>query len=169
MAKNNYPDPYDGFSFQQPYLLLLLGVSGLLCGLVEHPDGDESHPAHAGDTNAGQIGPGGRDLVTVGVLVVGHVADRHGALLLDVGQEWALIVGDEVVDAMVVGDPEGHAEDARGLGRGAFDLLDGDAVQGGQLAELELQLVTLGNLEVPPSVPDPLGDGNLVSLEKRTY
>lgn len=148
-----------------PHLLLLFGVSSLLCRLVEHPYGDESQPAHAGDTNAGQVGPGGRDLVAVGVLVVRHVADGHGVLLLEVGQEGSLVVGDEVVDAMVIGDPEGHAEDTRSLGRGTLDLLDRDTVQGGQHAELELQLVTLGNLEVPPPVPDPLGDGDLVSLE----
>lgn len=95
------------------------------------------------------------------------MADGHGALLLDVRQERALVVGYEVVDAMVVGDPEGHTEDARGLGRSALHLLDGDAVQGGQLAELELQLVALGNLEVPPPVPDPFRDGDLVSLENK--
>lgn len=54
--------------------------------------------------------------MAVGVLVVGHVADGHGVLLLDVGQEWALVVGYEVVDAVVVRNPEGHAEDTGGLG-----------------------------------------------------
>lgn len=102
--------------------------------------------------------------MAVGVLVVGHVADGYGVLLLDVGQEWALVVGDEVVDAVVVGDPEGHAEDARGLGRGTLHLLDGNAVQGRQLAELELQLIALGDLEVPPPVPDPFREGDLICL-----
>lgn len=96
---------------------------------------------------------------------MGHVADGHGVLLLDVGQEWALVVGYEVVDAVVVGNPEGHAEDARGLGRGTLHLLDGNAVQGGQLAELELQLIALGDLEVPPPVPDPFREGDLICLE----
>lgn len=93
-----------------------------------------------------------------------HVADGHAALLLDVGQKWPLVVGQEVVDAVVVRDPEGHAEDAVGLGGSTLHLLDGDAVQRGQHAELELQLIALGDLEVPPPVPDPFRDGDLVCL-----
>lgn len=38
-------------------------------------------------------------------------------------------------------------------------------MQGGQLAELELQLIALGDLEVPPPVPDPFREGDLICLE----
>lgn len=100
----------------------------------------------------------------VRVLVVGAVADGHGALLLDVAQKGPLVVGQEVEDAVVVGDGEGDAVDALRLGGGALRLLELQAVEGGQHAELELQLVLVRDLEVPPAVPDPLGQGDGVGL-----
>lgn len=38
-------------------------------------------------------------------------------------------------------------------------------MQGGQLAELKLQLIAFGDLEVPPPVPDPFREGDLICLE----
>lgn len=38
-------------------------------------------------------------------------------------------------------------------------------MEGGQHAELELQLILVRDLEVPPAVPDPLGQRDGIGLE----
>lgn len=101
----------------------------------------------------------------VRVLIVGPVADGHGAFLLHVAQEWPLVVGHEVEDTVLVGDGESDTVDTFLLGRGALLRLERETVEGGQHAELELQLILLRDLEVPPAIPHPLGERDGVGLE----
>lgn len=86
---------------------------------------------------------------------MGKVAHRDGGLFLNVGVEGALVVDLEVEDAVLVGQLErgrvGGAVGARG------DGLEGQAVEGRQHAELELQGVLFGDGEGGPGVPDVLG------------
>lgn len=92
------------------------------------------------------------------------MSDGDRALFLDIREERTLVVGYEVEDTVLIGDGEGHAEDACLLGRSAFLLLELDTVERRQHAELELELIGVGHLEIPPAVPHPLRDGDGVSL-----
>lgn len=100
----------------------------------------------------------------VGVLVVCDVADSHRALLLDVGQERPLVVGHESEDTVVVGNRESDTVDTFFLGRGTLLRLELQTVERREHAELELQLILFRDLEVPPAVPDPLGERDGVGL-----
>lgn len=93
------------------------------------------------------------------------VADGHGALLFDIAQEWSFVVGQEVEDSVVVRDGESDTVDTFRLGRGALGWLQLQTVEGGQHTELELQLILIRDLEVPPAVPDPLGQRDGIGLE----
>lgn len=96
---------------------------------------------------------------------MGHVADGNGALLLHIGQERPLVVDHEVEDAVVIRNRECDLVDALGLGRGALLRLELQTVERREHAELELQLVIVGDLEAEPLVPDPLRDGDGVLLD----
>lgn len=89
---------------------------------------------------------------------MGHVADGNGALLLNIGQEWPLVVDHEVEHAVVIRNRELDLVDALCLGRGALLRLKLKTVEGREHAEFELQLVVVGDLEVVPLVPNPLGE-----------
>lgn len=95
---------------------------------------------------------------------MGDMADGHGALLLDVAQEWALIIRHKVEDTVVIRDSEGDGVDALVLGGGALLWLKLQTMEGRQHAELELQLILIWDLEVPPAIPDPLGQRDGVRL-----
>lgn len=90
------------------------------------------------------------------------MADRDGVLLLEVVEEGALVVDLEVEDAVLVGQHEGDGEGGRVAGGGLG--LEAQAVEGGQHAELELELVVGGDGEGRPLVPGVLGDGDGVGL-----
>lgn len=96
---------------------------------------------------------------------MGHVADGDGTLLLHIGQERSLVVDHEVKDAMVIRNGERDLVDALGFGRGALLRLELQTVERREHAELELQLVIVGDLEAEPLVPDPLRDGDGVLLD----
>lgn len=138
--------------------------SRLLRGLVVQPQRNKDEPADTGDAYAREIWPCAGDVVRGRVLVVGHVADGDGALLLNVGQEGPLVVDHEVEDAVLVGDDKRYLVDALGLGGDAFLVLERQAVVGGEHGKLELQLVVGWDLEIVPPVPDPFGDGDGIGL-----
>lgn len=96
---------------------------------------------------------------------MGHVADGDGTLLLHIGQERSLVVDHEVKDAVVIRNGERDLVDALGFGRGALLRLELQTVERREHAELELQLVIVGDLEAEPLVPDPLRDGDGVLLD----
>lgn len=138
----------------------------LLCRLVGrlavHPQGGKGNEAGDGCRDARDPGPGARDDVAAGPLVVGHVADADGALLLDVGEERALVVDHKVEDAVLV-----RRHELRAVGGGVVRLVDGgevQAVEGRQHGELELQLILFGEGERHPLVPVVLGQRDGVCL-----
>lgn len=96
---------------------------------------------------------------------MGHVADGDGTLLLHIGQERSLVVDHEVKDAVVIRNGERDLVDALGFGRGALLRLESQTMERREHAELELQLVIVGDLEAEPLVPDPLRDGDGVLLD----
>lgn len=101
----------------------------------------------------------------VGVLIVCHMADGDCALLLHVAQKRALVVSHEVEDTVVVGDGESDTVDTFPLSRRAPLRLELQTVEGGQHAKLELQLILIRDLKVPPAVPDPLRERDGVCLQ----
>lgn len=119
-------------------LLRLLCLCRLPHGLVKHPHGNKDEPAGAGDADADKVRPGGRDLVRVRIFVVGHVADGHGALLLDGSQERPLVVDHEIENAVLIRDRKLDLVDALCLGRGALLRLKLKAVEGRKHTEFEL-------------------------------
>lgn len=143
-------------------LLRLLSRSRILDRLAVHPQRSESHESRHCSTDAGNPGPGTGDDVASRPLVVGNVADADGGLLLNVGEEGALVVDLEVEDAVLVGEGEGCVEDGGRLGCGGG--VEVEAVEGGEHGELELEGVLLGEGEGNPLVPDILGDGDAVGL-----
>lgn len=94
-----------------------------------------------------------------------HVAHRHRVLLLDVGQEGALVVDLEVEDAVLVGQLEagGEGGGVRGGARGRGG--EGQAVEGREHRELELEDVGGGDGEGGPRVPGVFGEGDGVGLQ----
>jgi len=84
-------------------------------------------------------------------------------LLLDVGEERALVVDHEVKDAVLVREGEVGAVD--GLVLVGEDGLEVEAPEGGQHGELELDLVALGEVVGLPVVPSVLGQRDVVRLD----
>lgn len=95
---------------------------------------------------------------------MGHVAHRHGVLLLDVGEQGPLVVDLEVEDAVLVGQLEGGR--VGGLGRGRVGRVrgKGQAVEGREHGELELEGVGGGEGERRPGGPGVFGEGDGVFL-----
>jgi hypothetical protein len=93
---------------------------------------------------------------------MGKVAHSHLPLLVEVGEEGAAVVDAEVEDAVLVGCPEGYAENGRVCG-----LRDGrqiKAVEGREHAELELHRVAGGGGEGGEVVVFVFGDFDLEGL-----
>lgn len=93
---------------------------------------------------------------------MGHVADGNGVLLLDVGEEGALVVDLEVEDAVLVRQDEGGGVSGGVGGAGLGGKRD--AVEGGEHAELELEVIAAGKCEGGPLVPGVLRDRDGVGL-----
>jgi hypothetical protein len=83
-------------------------------------------------------------------------------LLLDVGEERALVVDHKVKDAMLVGEGEVGAVD--GLVLVGEDGLEVEAPERGQHGELELDLIAFGEVVGLPVVPGILGQRDVVGL-----
>lgn len=143
-------------------LLRLLGRSRILDRLAIHPQCSESHESRHCSADSSNPGPRAGDDVASGPLVVGNVSDADSGLLLNVGEEGALVVDLEVEDAVLVGEGEGCVEDGGGLGCGG--RIEIEAVEGGEHGEFELEGVLVGKCEGNPLVPDVLGDGDAVAL-----
>lgn len=92
------------------------------------------------------------------------VADADRVLLLDVGEERALVVDLEVEDAMLVGEDEGDA--IHGSIASGAPASQVEAVEGRQHGKLELKNVVLRKGEGNPFVPAPLREGDVVRLRK---
>lgn len=95
---------------------------------------------------------------------MGHVSDRHSVLLLDVGEEGALVIDLEVEDAVLIGKFERDGV-SRGFG-GGVGLVEGQrqAVEGGEHGELELEDVVGGEGEGGPLVVGVFREGDGVGL-----
>jgi hypothetical protein len=103
------------------------------------PQRDKRQPSNHRDPDAPNPDPRAANLPTPRPLVVRKVAHGNLALLVDVGEERAAVVDAEVEDAVLVGRLECNAEDG-----GICSLRDGgevEALEGGQHAEFELQVV----------------------------
>ena len=124
----------------------------------EHPDSGKGQPAGDGHADAGDPRPGARDGVRAWPLVVGHVADRHRLLVLEVRQEGPLVVDLEVEDAVLVGQGEGRRVRRRLLAGLLGRRRQRQPVEGREHAEFELQGVRgRGDGEGGPLVPGVLG------------
>jgi hypothetical protein len=96
--------------------LLSLGIQLDRYWLAPQPDGHKGQPSHDGDADTAHPWPGRADLPGTWELVVCEVADGHGVLLLDVGEEGALVVDLEVEDTVLVWQGEAGGVD-RAVGR----------------------------------------------------
>jgi hypothetical protein len=93
---------------------------------------------------------------------VSKVAHGDGVLLLDVRQEWALVVDLEIEDSVLVGQLEGGDINS-GIVSGS-GCLEGQTVEGGQHREFELDSVAVRGDKWYPVVPRVLGEFNFVRL-----
>jgi hypothetical protein len=94
---------------------------------------------------------------------VRKVADSDLAFFIDVGEERAAVVDAEVENAVLVGRLEGDTEDG-----GVCGLRDGgevEALEGGEHAEFELDVVGGGGDEGLEMVVGVFGDFDLEVLE----
>lgn len=92
------------------------------------------------------------------------VADADCVLLFNVGEERALVVDLEVENTMLIGKGEGDAIHGSIVsGAGASQV---QAVEGRKHGEFELEKVVLRKGERNPFVPAPLGQRDVVRLEK---
>ena len=91
---------------------------------------------------------------------MGHVANRDGVLLLDIGEEGALVVDLEVEDAVLIGQHKGGCVGGGILGRAGLVKGKGKAVEGRKHAELELEHIVGGDVEGGPGVVGVLGEGD---------
>lgn len=96
---------------------------------------------------------------------MGKVAHRHLTLLVEGGEEGALVVDAEVEDAVLVGQAEVGGEDGRVGVRGRRrERRQREAVEGRQHREFELQLVAGRGQEGLEVVLGVLGDLDLEGL-----
>lgn len=144
---------------QTPCLFCLLGT---VRRLAVHPEGAEAQEASHRGGDARDPRPGARDDEAARPLVVGHVSHTDGALLLDVGQEWSLVVDHEVEDAVLVRQHKTGSEHGGRLGDERGGKLQ--AVERREHGKLKLQSVLVGDGKGLPLVPAPLRDGNAVGL-----
>jgi hypothetical protein len=143
------------------HLLSLLGLG--LIRLAVEPDSDKDQPASGCNTNTSDPGVGTADDETAGPLVVSKVADSNCFLLIDVAEERALVVDNEVEDTMLIGNGEASLED--GAVGGWLDWVQGHTVEGRQHAELELDRVSGSREEGNPTVAVILGQFDRVVLD----
>ena len=142
-------------------LLRLLGLG--LVRLAIEPDSDEDQPTSGCNANTSNPGVGTADDETARPLVVSKVANSDSALLVDVAEEWTLVVDDEIEDTMLIGHGEGGLEDgAVGI---RLDWVQSYAVEGRQHAELELESVSGSRKEGDPTVAVVLGKFNREMLD----
>lgn len=93
------------------------------------------------------------------------VADADCVLLLNIGEERALVVDLEIEDAMLIGEDEGNA--IHGSIASGAPASQVEAVEGRKHGKLELENVVLGKGEGNPFVPAPLRERDVVRLEKK--
>ncbi len=93
-----------------------------------------------------------------------HVADGNGVLLLDIGEEGALVVDLEVEDAVLVGELEGGGVGGGGVGGVGGVGGEREAVEGGEHGEFELEGVRGGEGERGPGGPGVFREGDCVFL-----
>lgn len=89
-----------------------------------------------------------------------HVADGDGDLLLDVGEEWSLVVDEEVEDTVLVRQGEGGGVGVRFRSRRG----EVEAMERREHGDLELEVVGLREAVRAPAVPDVFGEGNSIGL-----
>lgn len=115
------------------------------------PQRNKRHPPSDRGANARNPRPSTANDPTPRPLVVRKVTHRHGVLLLDVGIEGPLVVNLKVEDAVLVGQLEGSGVDApAGWG---FHVGEGEAVEGREHGEFELQDIVRGGLKSLVAVP----------------
>lgn len=131
-------------------------------GRVE-PDNDKSQKSSNHRPKTGNPYPTASDSPTARVLVVRKVAVGDLMLLLDGGEEWTLVVDAEGEDTVLIRGHELSGEHSAGIG--AVGGLEGQAVEGREHGELELERVASGNFEGNPLVIDVLGNLNGVDLQ----
>jgi hypothetical protein len=127
------------------------------------PQRHKRQPPSNRDPNTANPHPRTANLPTPRPLIVGKVADSDLALLVDVGEERTAVVDAEVEDAVLVGRLEGDAENG-----GVCGLRDGgevEALEGGEHAELELDVVGGGGDEGLEVIVGVFGDFDLEVLE----
>lgn len=127
--------PYiDPFSLSIALLrsLRLLDILPPRHRLAEHPHGHKRQPRRDGSADTRDPGPRAADDVAPGPLIVGHVADRDGVLLADVGEERPLVVDQEVEDAVLVRQLELGGVGRRVFGRAGRVDGEREAVEGRQ-------------------------------------
>ena len=143
-------------------LRLLHGLSLLGLRAVQPYDG-ESQETEDGKKDTSQRRPSSIDSVASIILVVSQMSYADCLLLLDVGEERALVVDHKVKDAVLVGEGEVDAVD--GLVLVGEDGLEVEAPEGGQHGELKLDLIALGEMVGLPVVPGVLGQRDVVRLD----
>lgn len=147
------------------HTLLRLLRATLLRGRGVQPQRNKRQPARNRNPDARNPGPGAADAPRARPLVVGEVAHRHLALLVEGGEEGALVVDAEVEDAVLVGQAEVGGEDGRVGVRGRRrERRQREAVEGRQHREFELQLVAGRGQEGLEVVLGVLGDLDLEGL-----
>lgn len=107
-------------------------------------------------------GPASANPPAARILIVSKVADSHLVLLLDVGEEGALVVDAEGEDAVLIGHSEMGAENGAVFSPARRSEIQ--PVEGRQHGEFQLQFVTGGNLEWNEPVTVVLGDFDMESL-----
>lgn len=126
------------------------------------PDENKSQESSNHRPQTGDPDPATANSPTARVLVVRKVAHGHLVLLLDVGEEWALVVDAEGEDAVLVRNHELSAVYSACLR--AAGGLKSQAVERREHSELQLQLVLAGDLEGHPLVVGVLGHLNVEDL-----
>jgi hypothetical protein len=127
------------------------------------PQRHKRQPPSNRDPNTANPHPRTANLPTPRPLVVRKVADSDLALFINVGEERAAVVDAEVENAVLVGRLEGDAEDG-----GVCGLRNGgevEALEGGEHAEFELDVVGGGGDEGLEVIVGVFGDFDLEVLE----
>ena len=103
------------------YLLYLLPATSQLQRhrLTPKPKSNERNPSSDRSTDTSNPRPSSADDPTPWPLIVGEVSYGDGVLLLDVGEEWSLVVDLKVEDAVLVWELEACGVDSRGFGGGS--------------------------------------------------
>lgn len=126
-----------------------------LLDLVSHggrvqPDNDKRQETSNHRPQTGDPDPASADGPTARVLVVRKVAHRHLVLLLDIGEEGALVVDAEREDAVLIGSDKLGA--VHGASLRAAGGLEGQTVEGREHGEFKLELILGGELKGNPLV-----------------